>query len=564
MRSIFWFLLITFVASQKLEAQCNGFVQNTVGNGIADSYSSVIDGEDNVYSVGFFSDSITLGLIVLKTQTLSTGIFVTKIDKNGQIVYAKLIAETSSEDVESPNIAVGANEIMIEGVVYDSLLVSGNLSHQHGYTFVFFMMKLGLDASITWTQAGYYNDVLSTGGFGDIVSDRNGGAFILTNFRDTLTLGLKQFFSPNGFQSIPMVILHIDGNGNILWAKMNGFEGGKGRRITLDGAGNVIIAGESESGIQFDDKSIGDPTITDLWYLFVASFSNDGSSTNWVWGQTKNTGATDNDRRSLLFDLKCDRENNIYFSGEIGDSIQFDNIKVVGPGGMYIAKLNPSGSIVWAQEKSGHVSGFEELGIMALDSNQNIYIAGVFEDSTYLGTQKLVGCHAGAWFTARFIDSSHWDHIAVGENINEAFPERILSTSSDSIVVVIAFFGNSVSYKGLTATNGTDTNSNAFNLAWFGPCTSSNTVDEAVSSSDGIAIFPNPVSDQLNVKFKNNFNGMVNYRIVNELGIVISKHDIASDNGFAEIPVEHPMVSGIYFLTVQTGDQMLSEKFVVM
>ncbi len=564
MRSIFLFLFIAFFTSQKIEAQCNGFVQNTLWNGYADSYSSVIDAEDNVYSVGFFTDSITLGSIVLKTQTLSTGIFVTKIDKNGQIVYAKLIAETSSTDVESPNIAVGVNEIMIEGVVYDTLLVSGNVSHQDGETYVFFMMKLGLDASVTLTQAGFYNDVLSTGGFGGIVSDRNGGAFIVTNFRDTLTIGTKQFFSSQGFESVPMVVLHIDGSGNILWSKMNGFEGGKGRRIALDGAGNVIIAGEAESGIQFDDKSIGDPTITDLFYLFVASISNDGSSTNWVWGQTKNVGATDNDRRSLLLDLKCDRQNNIYISGLVGDSIQFDNIKVVGPGGMYIAKLNPSGSIVWAQEKSGHVSGLGEIGILAIDSNQNIYIAGAFSDSTYLGTQKLVGSYAGAWFTARFIDSSHWDHIVAGHDTNDVFPESILTTSSDSIVVVIAFSGNSVSYKGLTATNGTDTNSNALNLAWFGPCTSSNSVGGVISSNDGIAIFPNPVTDQLNIKLSNDFSGTVSFRIVNDLGKDVSKNIISVVNGVAEISFDHPITSGIYFLIVQYGDRFVTQKFVVM
>jgi len=559
MRSIFLFVLISLIASNKLEAQCHGFVQNTMGDTAAISVSSVIDANDNVYTVGYFQGIVTVGTTTLKTTTLPIGIFITKIDKNGEFVYTKLIAEAISADVKSPNIAVGSNEIMIEGVVHDSLSISGKMYSQAGTDHVFFIIKLDLGPSLIWSQVYYYHDALNLGGWGGIVSDKNGGAFVTTNFRDTMNVGSKQFIG----LGLPVLVLHIDKDGNIVWTKASSLVGGYAKKIALDGAGNVIVGGELESGIQFDSKFTGSGTADSIYRLYVASFSNDGSLTNWLWSQQPNAGAKKTNIRPLLTDLKCDHVNNILISGEIGDSIQFDNIKLVGRFAMYIGKINSSGAIVWAQQKSGHVSGRPEFGYLALDSNQNIYMAGTFVDSTYFGTQKYSGVKGGSWFTAHFIDSAHWDHVVVGQNTGTAYPQSIVTTSRDSIVVVAQFVGNSTSYNGLTATNGTDNNSNAYNLAWFGSCAVGSGVDEPLPFSDGISIYPNPVSGQLNIKFKNDFSGIAGYRIVNELGVDVLRNRITSDNGVAEIPFGQSITPGIYFLIVQASGLVFSKKFVV-
>jgi hypothetical protein len=231
---------------------------------------------------------------------------------------------------------------------------------------------------------------------------------------------------------------------------------------------------------------------------------------------------------------------------------------------MYIAKLNPSGSIIWAQKKSGHVSGRPELGLMAIDSNQNIYFAGTFVDSTYFGTQKFTGIKGGSWFVAHFIDSAHWDHVTVGENNNTAYPQSVMSTSRDSITVVVSFLGNSTSFKSLTATNGTDMNTGVYNLAWFGACTLGNSVESELPSEEEFTIFPNPATNRLNIKFKNNLNGEINYRIVNDLGVEISNHTLSSTADAAEIPLDsRSIVPGLYYLEIKIGEKLFTEKFVV-
>lgn len=552
-------LLVVLLCARTLEAQCNGYVQNTLGDANAYSVSSVIDNDDNIYTVGYFSGTMTVGTAVLKPSIRPVGIFLTKIDKNGQLVFTKLIAETNGVDVQSPNIAVGSNEIMIEGVARDSLVVGNTTYTKQSFSSVFYVIKLTKDAALIWSKGYYFNDPLRTGAFGGIVSDRNGGAFVTTTFRDTLDIGIKQLINKN----LPILVMHIDDKGNITWAKMSGLVGGYAKRIALDGAGNVLLAGELDGGIQFDDKSTGDGTVTNIFRLFVASFGNDGS-THWLWAAQPNAGATASSRKTILNDLKCDKMDNIYLTGFMGDSVQFDNVKVVGRSSMYVAKLNPSGSIIWAQKKSGQVSGRPELGFMAIDSNQNIYFAGTFVDSTYFGTQKYTGIKGGSWFLAHFIDSSHWDHVTIGQNTGTAYPQSVMSTSRDSITVVISFQGNSTSFKGMAATNGTDTNSGVYNLAWFGACTLGNSVEENLSFEKGFTIFPNPATNKLHIKFGNSFRGEIKYEILNELGNGLADGKILSVNGETDILLDKKMIkSGIYFLKIQIGEHIFSQKFVV-
>ena len=142
---------------------------------------------------------MTSGTTTIRNVNRPNGTLLTKIDRNGQFFYTKLIAELNSPDVQSPNIAVGPNEILIEDVARDTLVIGSTMYSKPAMNKVFYVMKLSLDGTVIWSKFYFYSDPLQTGAFGGIVTDRKGGAYVTTNFRNTLEFEGKQLINSNSW-----------------------------------------------------------------------------------------------------------------------------------------------------------------------------------------------------------------------------------------------------------------------------------------------------------------------------------------------------------------------------
>lgn len=87
-------------------------------------------------------------------------------------------------------------------------------------------------------------------------------------------------------------------------------------------------------------------------------------------------------------------------------------------------------------------------------------------------------------------------------------------------------------------------------------------------ASDGLTldansfnVFPNPVSDVLNIVSANRMSSEVNVKLYNELGQVVyeNKHALGNQNLELQIPTDY-LSHGIYFLDITSGDQKASFK----
>ncbi|WP_353777308.1 M43 family zinc metalloprotease [Winogradskyella sp. 3972H.M.0a.05] len=81
------------------------------------------------------------------------------------------------------------------------------------------------------------------------------------------------------------------------------------------------------------------------------------------------------------------------------------------------------------------------------------------------------------------------------------------------------------------------------------------TLNEEVTSEEDFVLYPNPVKSQLNIKMLDN-NDAINYRIINMLGQTVQEGKTTQI-----IDVEN-LRSGIYFLEVNDGDEVLTKKFI--
>ncbi|HXS35709.1 MAG TPA: LamG-like jellyroll fold domain-containing protein [Flavipsychrobacter sp.] len=84
-------------------------------------------------------------------------------------------------------------------------------------------------------------------------------------------------------------------------------------------------------------------------------------------------------------------------------------------------------------------------------------------------------------------------------------------------------------------------------------------VPGTISQQQSVQIYPNPVKNMLNVKMTYQLNGHTSAEIVNQLGQVVKKSEIVSQQ--QQIPVGD-LPSGVYFIHIQDNAGTITEKFV--
>jgi hypothetical protein len=158
------------------------------------------------------------------------------------------------------------------------------------------------------------------------------------------------------------------------WSKhFGGKSYDQGNAIAVDKDRNVYVAGYFNDTTSFNITA--DLVAKGSSDIFVAKLDWTGN-TLWV----KQFGGSGSDAAMAL---KLDTANNIYITGYISDTVDFN------PGGtpyeliattgsdIFVAKLDTAGSVVWAKSMDG-ATGSDEGRALALDAEGNVHTTGVF------------------------------------------------------------------------------------------------------------------------------------------------------------------------------------------
>lgn len=226
------------------------------GDSDENGYGIAVDGAGNVYTTGFFLETADfdpgVGTYVL-TNTGISDIFVSKLDTDGDFVWAKAVGGSSGG--EGWDVAVDDF-----GNVYTTGLFTATVDFDPG-TGTFnvsssgfqdaFVLKLESDGDFAWAGAmgGALNDNgrciavdtsgnIYTSGFFQADGDFDPGAatFILSN------VGNNDVF-----------VSKLETDGSFVWAKaMSGSSDEVGNGIDVDASKNVIVAGYFQGTVDFD------------------------------------------------------------------------------------------------------------------------------------------------------------------------------------------------------------------------------------------------------------------------------------------------------------------------
>ena len=170
------------------------------------------------------------------------------------------------------------------------------------------------------------------------------------------------------------------------------------RSVTTDSENNICITGEFEHSATFDTTNLSSYNFD----LFVAKYNEIG---DLIWVQQA-TSTNDLFSRTIATDLK----NNVYIAGNFLDTLFIGDTVVTGPVNLktaFLAKYDLYGQFLWVS--TAFSNSFAIAYSIAINSNDEIYVDGMFEDSLTFSNNitlhNLPSIHS--IFIAKFNDSGN-------------------------------------------------------------------------------------------------------------------------------------------------------------
>lgn len=327
--------------------------------------SVAVDGSSNVYLGGDFSGNLTTP-VVLKVG--DNDAFIFKLDSNGAIVWAKNFGGSGAYSY-GQSIAVDGNEnVYLAGYFFSANLTTPFLT-KIGTEDVF-ALKLDSSGAVTWAK--------NFGGIGawaygqSVTVDENDNIYIGGTFSGAnLT---TPFVSKVGNQDA--FAFKLDSSGAITWAKSFGGSGASayGQSITVDGNGNVYAGG------YLSGANLTTPAVSKIGYYDGFTFKLDSSGAV-VWA--KSFGAMTPGGSPVIYATTRDGAGNIYLTGSFGGrTLTLGSVTLTGIGysDVFVAKLDATGTVLWAKNFGGSGAYAYGQGI-AVDGSGNVFLGGYFHNA---------------------------------------------------------------------------------------------------------------------------------------------------------------------------------------
>jgi Domain of unknown function (DUF4347)/Beta-propeller repeat/FG-GAP-like repeat len=356
-----------------------------------------LDNAGNVYTIGYFYGTTDFDPSASTANLTSVGqydIFISKLDSNGNYLWAKQFGSVSDDSFKGFHVNIGGNfhtansvsgiSVDITGNVYTTGVFYGttdfdpspsiaNLTSPGRYTI--FISKLDSSGNYLWAKQLSGSNENSVSG---ISVDSTGSVYTTGLFTGTTDFdpgaGIANLASGAGQSDI--FISKLDSSGNYLWAKqLGGSTRVYARSIRLDSANNVYTTGSFYGVADFDPGAgIANLISAGQSDIFISKLDSSG---NYLWA--KQLGGSSDDSVS---DLSVDSTGNVYLTGSLYGTADFApgagiaNLKSLGHSDIFISKLSSSGNYLWAKQLGG--TGDDQANSISLDSAGNVYTTGTF------------------------------------------------------------------------------------------------------------------------------------------------------------------------------------------
>lgn len=384
---LFSILLFLNFSIQVYAAEGDFLWAKSMGGSVNDEGNSIfVDSAGFVYTTGSFEGTVDFdpeGAGLNLVSEGDTGIFISKMDQQGSLVWAKVLGGNTFDDAGFDIFVDADDNVYVTGYFQDTVDFdpegAGFNLISEGSTDIF-IVKLDSKGNFIWARA--LGGTSSDYGYG-IFTDSAGNVYTAGYFQGTLYFNQDdvgpavQVATTTGVEDI--FICKMDRSGNFLWSKtIGGPEADVGYGISLFSNGYIYTTGSYRGTVDFDPGAgplTHNLTSNGLEDIFVSKLDTAG---NFVWAKT--IGGSESD---IGHSIAVDSTGNVYTTGSFQGTVNFDpdgtgfNLTSDGPAAdIFITRLDSNGNFVWAKGIGGPSS---DIGYgISVNASGNVYTTGFF------------------------------------------------------------------------------------------------------------------------------------------------------------------------------------------